>query len=186
MGGKTGTAQIATKGHYQTSRKYNASFVGHFPAEKPVYSIYVMVNEPSNGIFYASYVAAPIFSEVAEKIFTISVKQEVDQSEKKVPAYVAGYYTDFKELNKTLGVKLTEEVNTDLVRIDAKGERAVGITSDAGKMPNLRGLGAKDAVYVAELNGLRAKINGYGRVMEQSPKPGERISKNQIIYIRLN
>jgi len=53
-------------------------------------------------------------------------------------------------------------------------------------MPNLRGLGAKDAVYVAELNGLRAKINGYGRVMEQSPKPGERISKNQIIYIRLN
>jgi cell division protein FtsI (penicillin-binding protein 3) len=186
MGGKTGTAQIATKGHYQTSRKYNASFVGHFPAEKPVYSIYVMVNEPSNGIFYASYVAAPVFSEVAEKIFTISVKQEVDQSEKKVPAYVAGYYTDFKELNKTLGVKLTEEVNTDLVRIDAKGERAVGITSDAGKMPNLRGLGAKDAVYVAELNGLRAKINGYGRVMEQSPKPGERISKNQIIYIRLN
>ena len=145
-----------------------------------------MVNEPSNGVFYASYVAAPVFSEVAEKIFTISVKQEVDQSENKVPAYVAGYYTDFKELNKTLGVTLTEEVNTDLVRIDATGTRAVGISSEPGKMPNLKGLGAKDAVYVAELNGLRVKINGFGIVLEQSPKPGEKISKNQLIYIRLN
>ena len=186
LAGKTGTAQIATKGAYQTTKKYNASFVGHFPALKPVYSVYVMVNEPRNGAYYASYVAAPVFSEVAEKIFTISVKKEVDESKNMPPAYLAGYYTDFKDLNSTLGVTISEEVNSDVVRIDAANNRAVGISSASGKMPKLVGLSAKDAVHLAELNGLKAKVNGYGRVREQSPRAGARVSKNQTIYIRLN
>lgn len=186
MGGKTGTAQIATRGAYQKTKKYNASFVGHFPADKPVYSIYVCVTEPSNGQFYASQVAAPIFSEVAEQIFTISVKQEVKKVHKKTPSYTRGYFTDFKQLNRVLGVKVDDEVNSDIVQINAATGTVVGVLVRDGKMPNVKGLGAKDAVYVLELNGFKTKITGYGRVVEQSPKPGLAVQPNRTVYIRLN
>ncbi len=186
MGGKTGTAQIATKGAYQKSKKYNASFVGHFPAENPVYSIYVRVTEPSNGQFYASYVAAPVFSEVAEKIFTISVKEGVDQKVKETPRYTRGYYSDFKLLNKVLKVQVRDEVNTDIVSIDAASGAVSGVATRDGTMPNVKGLGAKDAIYLLELYGLKPRMNGYGRVMEQSPEPGTAIQPNRTVYIRLN
>lgn len=186
MGGKTGTAQIATKGQYQKSKLYNASFVGHVPAENPVYSIYVMVNKPSNGQFYASSVAAPVFSEIAEKIFTISIKKDVDDSTKTMPLYTKGYYSDFKKLNEYLSVDLNEEITTEIVSINASNGTAAAITSEAGSMPNVLGLGVKDAMYVLEMQGLRPKVSGYGRVMEQSPKAGVKVSKNRTVYIRLN
>jgi cell division protein FtsI (penicillin-binding protein 3) len=186
MGGKTGTAQIATKGQYQKSRIYNASFVGHFPADEPVYSVFVMVNQPSNGQFYASSVAAPVFAEVAEKIFTISVKQKVDDTSTRFPNYTSGYYSDFKVLNSALNVKLTQEVNNEVIAMNAETGKAKGLNIEDSKMPNVRGLGAKDAVYLLERYGLKAKISGYGRVVEQSPAARSRVTKNQHVYIRLN
>jgi cell division protein FtsI (penicillin-binding protein 3) len=186
MGGKTGTAQIATKGQYQKSRIYNASFVGHFPADEPVYSVFVMVNQPSNGQFYASSVAAPVFAEVAEKIFTISVKQKVDDTSTRFPNYTSGYYSDFKVLNSALNVELTQEVNNEVIAMNAKTGKAKGLNIEDNKMPNVSGLGAKDAVYLLERYGLQAKMSGYGRVVEQSPTAGSRVTKNQHVYIRLN
>lgn len=186
MGGKTGTAQIATKGQYQKSRIYNASFVGHFPADEPVYSVFVMVNQPSNGQFYASSVAAPVFAEVAEKIFTISVKQKVDDTSTRFPNYTSGYYSDFKVLNSALNVKLTQEVNNEVIAMNAETGKAKGLNIEDNKMPNVRGLGAKDAIYLLERYGLQAKISGYGRVVEQSPAARSRVTKNQRVYIRLN
>jgi cell division protein FtsI (penicillin-binding protein 3) len=186
MGGKTGTAQIATKGQYQKSKIYNASFVGHFPADEPVYSVFVMVNQPSNGQFYASSVAAPVFAEVAEKIFTISVKQKVDDTSTRFPNYTSGYYSDFKVLNSALNVELTQEVNNEVIAMNAKTGKAKGLNIEDNKMPNVSGLGAKDAVYLLERYGLQAKMSGYGRVVEQSPTAGSRVTKNQHVYIRLN
>ncbi|MDC0105247.1 transpeptidase family protein [Bacteroidia bacterium] len=186
MGGKTGTAQIATKGQYQKSRIYNASFVGHFPADEPVYSVFVMVNQPSNGQFYASSVAAPVFAEVAEKIFTISVKQKVDDTSTRFPNYTSGYYSDFKVLNSALNIELTQEVNNEVIAMDAKTGTAKGLNIEDDKMPNVRGIGAKDAIYLLERYGLQAKMTGNGRVVEQSPAAGSRVTKNQHVYIRLN
>lgn len=186
MAGKTGTAQIATAGQYQKTKKYNASFVGHFPADKPVYSIYVRVTEPSNGQFYASYVAAPVFAEVAENIFTISVKDEIVTSDKNKPPYRSGYYSDFSILNKVLDVQMTEEVNADVVKLNATKGTALPLATKDSKMPNVKGLGARDAMYLLELNGLKVKIRGIGEVVEQSPVAGTQISAGRTVYIRLN
>lgn len=185
MGGKTGTAQIATKGQYQKAKLYNASFVGHFPAEKPVYSVYVMVNKPSNGQFYASSVAAPVFSEVARKIFTISVKQELQIGQINMPLFSSGYYSDVDVLNTMLDLKLSEEVNSELVEFDAQKKSFYPITVSDGIMPNVMGMGAKDAIYLLEVRGLNPKVRGVGRVVEQSPKKGQKVSQNRVVYIRL-
>ena len=187
LAGKTGTAQISTGGRYQDVRKYNASFVGHFPAENPVYSVYVMINEPKNGQFYASYVAAPVFSEVAEKIYTISVKKEIDKdTAASQPNYLVGYYSDFKEINQVTGVSLNEEVSTEVVKINAQDKNAEPRLFPEEKMPDVIGLGARDAMYVLELKGLKPKIKGHGRVVEQSPRAGARIESKRTVYIRLN
>ncbi len=186
MGGKTGTAQIASPSGYKKVKQYNASFVGHFPAEEPVYSIYVMINKPSNGFFYASSVAAPVFKEVAEKIYTISVKQEVtDQDTVLNPHYLVGYYSDFSTLNTALGFMLRDEVSAEVIQIKTDG-RVDTRTRTEGQMPNVLGMGAKDAMYLLELYGLKPQIKGYGRVVQQSPKAGTPIKPNNKVYVRLN
>lgn len=185
LAGKTGTAQIATKGRYQAAKKYNASFVGHFPAKKPKYSVYVMVNNPRNGQFYASSVAVPVFAELAEKIFTISVKDEVDASQESAPNFIKGYYSDYKVVNQYLGVKLAQEVTSELVSINASNGNVDAVSPEDGKMPNVLGLGAKDALFLLEMRGLVVKTRGYGRVVEQSPKGGQIVSGGRTVYIRL-
>ena len=53
-------------------------------------------------------------------------------------------------------------------------------------VPNLMGMGAKDAVFRAEQSGLQAHISGQGRVVEQSLTAGQPIGQNKHIYIRLH
>ncbi len=184
MAGKTGTAQIASSSGYQKTRMYNASFIGHFPANNPVYSIYVMVNKPSNGDFYASKVAAPVFAEVAENIFTISVKKELDKSNKHIPQYHAGYYKDMKYIDSLLGS--TQNTKAEIVRNNSKTDSYKSVQLNQENMPNIIDFGAKDALYVTEILGLKPQLKGHGRVISQSPLPGEKIKKNQPVYIQLN
>jgi cell division protein FtsI (penicillin-binding protein 3) len=153
---------------------------------KPEYSIYVMVNKPSNGIFYASYVAAPVFSEVAQKIFTISVKKEVEDSLVYKPNYHAGFFKDIQAINSQLGYALDEIPSADFVRVNSQNRKIEDVAVEEGKMPNMKNFGIKDAVYVSELLGLKPIISGRGRVVEQSPRPGAAIHKSQPVYIRLN
>jgi cell division protein FtsI (penicillin-binding protein 3) len=71
IAGKTGTAQIASKGSYkQNGVSYQASFAGYFPAEAPKYSCIVVVNGPTMSGYYGNVVAGPIFKEIADKIYS--------------------------------------------------------------------------------------------------------------------
>ena len=48
---------------------YQASFVGYFPAENPLYSCIVVVNAPSNGVYYGNIVAGTVFKEISDKVY---------------------------------------------------------------------------------------------------------------------
>ena len=185
LGGKTGTAQIASSSGYQRMKQYNASFVGHFPADEPVYSVYVMVNRPSNGVFYASVVAAPIFSEIAEKIYTISVKKEVEPRDTLIyPPYLTGYYADLDVLNEGLGVYLKQEVTAEVISIQSDGRVQPRMTP-VNAVPDVRNMGLKDAMYLLELHGYVPMVSGVGRVVKQTPAPNTRAEKGRKIYIGL-
>ncbi|RZK88716.1 MAG: penicillin-binding protein 2, partial [Pedobacter sp.] len=69
IAGKTGTAQVAdaNKG-YKANKQYQASFVGYFPADKPKYSMIVVINDPK-GAYYGALVSGPVFREVADRIY---------------------------------------------------------------------------------------------------------------------
>ena len=69
IAGKTGTAQIAQNNAGYTKSNYKASFAGYFPASNPRFSCIVVINDPSEKSYYGSAVAAPVFKEIADKIF---------------------------------------------------------------------------------------------------------------------
>ena len=76
IAGKTGTAQIANAntGYKSSKVRYQASFVGYFPADNPKYSCIVVVYAPNGGLYYAAQVAGPIFKEIADKVFAGSIE----------------------------------------------------------------------------------------------------------------
>jgi cell division protein FtsI (penicillin-binding protein 3) len=85
IAGKTGTAQVAkgAKGYKHGGRvSYSASFAGYFPADDPKYSCIVVVNSPSNSVYYGNVVAGPIFKEISDKVYATSPEwfREVDDS----------------------------------------------------------------------------------------------------------
>ncbi|MEJ5895612.1 penicillin-binding protein 2 [Aquabacterium sp. G14] len=66
VGGKTGTAH-KQEGRGYASNKYRSWFVGIAPISQPRIVVAVMVDEPSNGMYYGGLVAAPVFSQVVQQ-----------------------------------------------------------------------------------------------------------------------
>ena len=66
IGGKTGTAQIPIRGHYDPT-KTNASFVGFAPADNPKFVVLVVLKEPQTSP-WGSETAAPLFFEITKEL----------------------------------------------------------------------------------------------------------------------
>ena len=68
MAGKTGTCQTE---YWKSSGLYISSFAGYFPADKPKYSCIVVIHKPNKSKgYYGNVVAAPVFKEIAQKIYS--------------------------------------------------------------------------------------------------------------------
>lgn len=190
MAGKTGTAKTnyVNKGEYG---KYNASFCGYFPAENPMYSMIVVVYEPKNGLYYGGAVAGPVFKNVAEKVHAIKTKQvwalnELTTKSENLPGYSIGYKKDYKQIFDYLNLKYQTKnkgdwsnvypSNQEMLLSDRKIKKSV--------VPDVKGMGARDAVYLLENIGLNVKVDGVGKVQRQSILPGSAASgQNVVIYL---
>jgi len=68
VAGKTGTSQKADgDGGRYSKEKYVGSFIAYAPAEHPRICVLVMINEPRNGAYYGSTVAAPVVREIIRR-----------------------------------------------------------------------------------------------------------------------
>lgn len=189
--GKTGTAQIAENGVY--GHNHLASFAGYFPYDNPKYSIIVVVNSPSNGIYYGGYVAAPVFREIADKVYShfINIREPVNENNEQfvgVNAASKGYAYDFRQILSWLHVSEGFDDNEEWVAIDATGKSATHqvIKTYDYTMPDVRGMGLRDALYLLETSGLKVGIEGVGKVVSQSITPGQAINEGTYVTIRLN
>lgn len=163
IAGKTGTAQIANAKHgYRTGSRisYQASFVGYFPADDPMYSCIVVVNAPSNWVYYGNVVSGPVFKEIADKV------------------YAGNFYRDLHALNPEKEDKVTLREAAEIIDTD-------DLTLSEGVMPDVTGMGLRDAIYMLENSGLRVHYTGRGKVAKQSPQPGARISRGATVAIEL-
>jgi cell division protein FtsI (penicillin-binding protein 3) len=195
VAGKTGTAQIAHSryGYNKGNATYQASFVGYFPADNPKYSCMVVVYAPSSDVYYGGDVAAPVFREIADKVFSTHADMhdalaKNDSVPNRMPVVKAGQR---KELNKVFAqLKIDANSSTnDAAWVTATSENnSVELTERKminGAMPDVSGMGARDAIYLLENEGLNVRISGKGVVIRQSIEPGTRIQKGQQILIEL-
>ena len=163
VAGKTGTAQkVDPATHGYSAKKRTASFVGFVPLEKPRLTILVVVDEPTTSP-YGGVVAAPAFSAIAQQTLCY-LKVPADRSMKKKAAPIVA--------------KSEPQPGPEA----AEGGVVEG--SEAGSMPNFRGMSMRQVLRVMEKRGLNVKLQGSGRAVEQNPPPGSRINTQDQVWVR--
>lgn len=193
IAGKTGTAQM-NYGRDSLQRGYHASFVGYFPADNPEYSCIVSIYEPKNA-YYGGSVSAPVFKEIADKIYSLSPKYYKSSAEEELayslPSVKKGCKQEtsnvFKWLNYEVDIK---DVNqTKWITGVYKGDDIVKLNpvsfSDNTKVPDVRNMGLKDAVVILEDCGLSTQVVGRGRIYRQVPEAGSDLRKGDKIILYL-
>lgn len=192
IAGKTGTAKKLVNGKY--ANVYSSSFVGYFPADHPKYSCIVVINNPTGGEFYGAKVAAPVFREIADKLYAGDFRQlgKPDSGSQIEPYKIdfVSYMTweDYSHLWKFLGREVTyNETPPEWVRLEDKGKSNVWfpLNFTQKSVPDVEGMTLTDAVYLLENLGFRVESYGYGKVQKQSILPGTKVSSKIVIKLLL-
>lgn len=193
IAGKTGTAQKLINGRYY-KQKYYASFAGYFPAEEPLYSCIVVIDDPSGWNRFGGDVSAPVFKEIADMIYSLDLglhdtfKKEFLAGEGTFPVIRAGKYDELNSLLNTFGISNhLDKENVEWVRAGVNNNAIAWRAnhSEGNIVPNVQGMTLKDALYLLENKGLKVSVTGTGRVLRQSVGPGNRISQGERISIEL-
>ena len=198
VGGKTGTAQIAQGGIYSKNgvKSYQASFVGYFPADNPLYTCIVVINNPTNGAYYGGLVAGPVFKEISEKVYSSSVDfiQGINNTKTiltHVPQQIKGKATEVEDVLSEFNIphKINETSEwmsgspEDTARVNIIANN-VDVNLKKGLIPNLSGMSAKDVLFLLENKGLNVRLQGMGTVKKQLPEAGSKFLKGtQIVLI---
>lgn len=194
IAGKTGTAQIASGGVYKKAG-HQVAFCGYFPADDPKYSCIVVIRQPRNGYPSGGTMSGGVVKAIAEKVYASHIAFAVrglkrDSTAVMLPMAKAGDRDALEYVLDRLDIDVdTDSTDTRWIVAKRVDEEEVVKLKDIvireGLVPNVVGMGAKDAVYLLESVGLRVALNGLGRVSSQSISPGARVSKGQTVSLTL-
>ena len=192
IAGKTGTAQIAMDNNGYNKENYKASFVGYYPAEDPQYSCIVVINNPSKGLFYGGSVAAPVFLDIAQKVYATNPalhRRKIDSIQIRTwPKHFAGNRIDIKQFCTTLGLSNNLDKTEDEWIKSSSTESDFtfsSISPKIGVVPDVNGMGIRDAVYLLEKAGYKVRFTGKGKVNKQSAEPGVFMNRGSLINLEL-
>ncbi len=179
IAGKTGTAQVANNAGGYKDKKYQASFVGYFPAKKPKYSMIVVINDPKKGDYYGALVSGPVFREIADRIYARDVEMYSQvKSDRAIgntvpPEAKAGQSKATKKVYSAFGIKTLYAAKSDYFNtVDTSSGIAYQESEPVkGVMPNVKNMGLKDAMFLIGNAGLKARVIGSGKVVNQSILP---------------
>lgn len=195
IAGKTGTALISqgAAGYRSGQTKYNVSFAGYFPAENPQYSCIVVLNAPK-GIPSGGRMAGSVFKEVAERTTILKSKRTPEQVEKDT-IHVEPHWPANKGGNNLAVSKVAAHLNIPYQAPQCNWVTPCKESMDQhqnhefklkrGLIPDVQGMGAKDAAFVLGNLGLDVRLKGRGRVVAQSRKPGTALGEGGVIEIQL-
>jgi cell division protein FtsI (penicillin-binding protein 3) len=189
VAGKTGTAQIAqgSKG-YGAKNSHQASFCGYFPADKPKYSMIVVISDPK-GQYLAAWVAGPVFREIADRVysndFRINQKpQTYLVGNTNPPKVKQGNAKALKQVYTMLGIKPLY-ANAATTVDTSNGVSYSDVQFKSGSVPTVTGMGLSDALYAMGNAGYKVKVRGSGVVKNQSVTGGSMIPKGSRIELIL-
>lgn len=185
IAGKTGTVQV-----HETSM-VNTSFCGYFPADNPQYTCFVMICNIPN-ILAAGKTAGGVFKNIAEQVYVANMQIPVvaakDTIHELTPHIKHGLAKDTRMVLDELNISYLNKTNNPWIKQASAVDNILldELILSAKVVPNVMGMGAKDAVYVLESCGLKVRINGRGKVVEQSVPSGSSIQRGSTVTIRLN
>ena len=201
VAGKTGTAQISKgAGGYKSGQmNYLLSFAGYFPADAPRYSCIVCIQKsglPASGGGMSGVVFHHISEGIMAQDLKLSVADARDSLSVLLPDVKNGNIIAADYVLSRLGVKTNENWSGSY----ANGNPIWGTTSHqnnqvmltkvdnvkAGLMPDVTGMGARDAVYLLESKEVKVRIEGRGKVVSQSLPAGHQIKKGEVCSLKLN
>ncbi|MFZ1264034.1 MAG: penicillin-binding protein [Chitinophagaceae bacterium] len=194
VAGKTGTAHVSDGAIKYAHGVYQATFVGYFPADKPQYTCIVVIRtRPHAASHYGGTLAAPVFREIATKLYAMYVEKKNPSmyAAKKDSSgfFYAGNAQDIKNVYSTLGMNFLDSVaQSNWVSVYADNFQTVMKSANVRQqvMPNVRGMGLKDAVYLLENMGLKVAIRGRGKITMQSVAPGTSLAKGITVILELS
>ena len=192
VAGKTGTALIANGSRGYADHIYQSSFAGYFPADHPRYSCIVVIkNKPFAKKYYGAAVAGPVFKELADKLMSAASDPMEAPIYKKDSSqfYYAGSTRDMKLVTRAVGLDYKDSAGkNEWSHLYASNDQAVMNKEIVSRqtIPNVKGMGLKDALYLLESMDLRVAAKGRGKVRTQSVEPGASLQKNETIILQLN
>jgi cell division protein FtsI (penicillin-binding protein 3) len=174
---------------------YQATFVGYFPANKPKYTCIVLIRtKPHAASHFGGTLAAPVFREIATKLYAMYVDKKDAampyQKQKDSTAYFyTGFTKDIQQVYSQLHIKYTDSTKQQQwasVQADNYKPVVKPVVIQKQVMPNVKGMGLKDALYVLETMGVRVNVKGKGKVQAQSLPAGALVAKGITVMIELN
>jgi cell division protein FtsI (penicillin-binding protein 3) len=181
--GKTGTTQLNYhKFKIKNGLRYQASFCGYFPANDPKYSVIVVISEPKVAGFHGAEVAAPVFREIADKVVAMRADMQIafnstpsaNLTASQLPSNHSGRKTEIKDALKWLNMDWEENAQSEWVALHAKSDSLLMTNRNLSdkQVPSVVGMGLKDAIFLLENAGLRVRVQGVGKVRQQSVAAG--------------
>lgn len=197
IAGKTGTTQIAddNRGYGKDGQiSHQSSFVGFFPAEAPRYSCIVVISAPKGYKYTGADVAAPVFQDIANHVYASlldvqPLRGDSDRAGRAPLVVKPGHGPDMQRSLEAIGIPYSDPDEAEWVAPSVATGDSVLLRRRVykkGQVPDVTGMGLSDAVYLLEARGLRVRILGRGRVIQQSLNPGEKATYKKSITLTLS
>ena len=206
IGAKTGTAQKVNPltGGYE-SGKYISSMAGFATTDNPQITVFITIDEPSNGAYYAGVVTAPLGKVLLEDIFNY-MNEEFSEDENVIlkdvvlPELRGSSVADAKKVLKDLNIECTVAGDGDTITnmqpypgYAVKEGSTINLYTDQNEsynkdvvMPDVRGYSKESAIELLNSLGIETTIQGDGVVINQSIPSGELISEGTVVKITLS
>ncbi|WP_288321330.1 penicillin-binding transpeptidase domain-containing protein [uncultured Alistipes sp.] len=191
---KTGTAQI-TDARSREGRYYLGSMVAFFPADAPRYTVLTTIETRAQAgkAYYGGPLAGPVVKRMVDYIYNRGhdwYGRVGGDGPRRYPERVkGGDIAQIRRVADRLSPRASFDSRTGWGRAAVDSLSNVAITSlpdDRGVMPDVRGMGLKDALFVLESRGLRVRFSGQGAVVRQSIAAGTRIRPGAAVVITLD
>lgn len=196
IAGKTGTAQISkgSAGYKAGGTSHQVSFCGYFPADNPLYTCIVVIREPHNGYPSGGKMAGSVFKSIAEEVMALTSNYDpvhLAQDTLHVYPFYPQTKTGYVRATNTVMGKLKiafhpGKFNWVKTEIENDKPEIVPANVQSGRVPDLHGMGAKDAMYLLGQLGLQVQLKGKGKVVSQDVAAGSVVHKGKLIRIQLN
>jgi membrane peptidoglycan carboxypeptidase len=170
VAGKTGTASKIVNGRYSKT-EYHSSFVGFVPSRQPAFTILVVIDSPHAGRYYGGAVAAPIFQKIADAALRHA---GVPPTLNPLPPVI-------------VKAAVEDSLPAEVVQTTAAaGPPQVSVVTGSPTVPDVRGLGAREAARRLTRLGVLVRLSGDGRVVDQRPAPGSPLEPGLVCRLWLD